>query len=175
MSAASIAHISIPAREPRRVAELLAPILDGTVFPFPVVDGAYVIVARDGSGLAIEVVPETTVHRQGSGEADPATPAEGPWTRPWEAQITTDGPVAGPLPVHAAITTPLSARQVLAIGRQAGWRAVPCVRAGVFGVVELWVEDRFMLELLPSEEAKRYRAFMRPEACGELFGRPLTP
>jgi len=53
-----IAHVSVPARNPRETALLLAVLIDGEAFDFPVVPGAWIAVARDGSGLAVEVYPE---------------------------------------------------------------------------------------------------------------------
>lgn len=51
-----IAHISIPAHDPRAAAEVFGRIIDGEVMPFPVVEGAWVAIARDGSGLGVEVL-----------------------------------------------------------------------------------------------------------------------
>lgn len=124
-----IAHVSIPARDPARAAQLLAALLDGDVAPFPVVRGALVVVARDGSGTAIEVLPEdvTTAAAaatrcrfelpDGSGLPQGATFRHG--ALPAERHA-----------VHVALTTQLSEPEVIALGRAAGWRTVACERGG---------------------------------------------
>lgn len=52
-----IAHFSLPARDTRATAELFGKIIDGEVMPFPVVPGSWVAIARDGSGVGVEVLP----------------------------------------------------------------------------------------------------------------------
>lgn len=53
---------------------------------------------------------------------------------------------------------------------KAGLRAVKCERGGVFGVVEVWLENTFLLEVLSEPEFARYRDFMNPAACATMFG-----
>jgi hypothetical protein len=53
---------------------------------------------------------------------------------------------------------------VLAVGERAGWRAVRCTRGhNFFDVIELWVENRTMLEMLTAEMRAQYLAFATPE------------
>lgn len=61
-----IAHISVPSRTPRETALFFAAVIDGLVFDFPVVPGASIAVARDGSGLAVEVYPKRMAHHPGT-------------------------------------------------------------------------------------------------------------
>jgi hypothetical protein len=98
-----IAHISVPARDPRRTALFLAMLIDGEVFSFPVVPGAFIAVARDGSGLAIEVYPHTMAHHPGSGAPDPEFQPQDPRAQPWEDQIHADGEQLRPTAFHAAL------------------------------------------------------------------------
>lgn len=162
-----IAHFSLPARDPQRTAEIFGRLIDGAVMPFPVVPGAWVAIARDGSGVGVEVVPAATAHHMGQGEAGVAL--GGPAVMPWETQIRQDGDVEGPNGVHVAITSPLSAEEIIAIGRAEGWRAVHCDRGGVFDLVELWVDNRTLVEVLPPEGTRRYLAFYTPEVAGQMF------
>src|SRR5215467_10311355 len=53
-----IHHVSIPARDPRRVAEVLAELMGGQCHPFGPLDGAYMAASGDRHGSMIEVYPE---------------------------------------------------------------------------------------------------------------------
>lgn len=167
-----IAHFSIPARDPQATAELFGKIVDGAVMPFPVVPGAWVAIANDGSGLGVEVVPALTAHHLGAGDPDPARVAYGPEVMPWETQIRQDGDAESASGLHVAITTKLSADEVIALGQAAGWRAVHCDRGGVFDLVELWVDNRVLVEVLPPEGTARYLAFYNPAVAAQMFMGP---
>ena len=164
-----IAHVSIPARDPRRAAEVFGRLIDGEVMPFPVVEGAWVAIARDGSGTGIEVVPAATAHHMGEGEADPVHRAAGPFVMPWETQIRQDGDDRSASGLHVAITSPLSAEEIVALGREQGWRAVHCDRGGVFDLVEVWVDNRHLVEVLPPGGTARYLAFYNPTVAAKMF------
>lgn len=165
-----IAHVSIPARNPRETAMLLAALIDGEAFTFPVVSGAWIAVARDGSGLAVEVYPDTMAHHPGVGAVDPTLKPEGPQTMPWEDQIFPDGGQIRASAFHFALKSPLSDEQILSVARNAGLRALKCERGGVFGVVEVWLDNLFLVEVLSDGEFSRYRDFMNPTACAAMFG-----
>jgi hypothetical protein len=168
-----IAHFSLPAREPERVARVFAHIIDGVAMPFPVVPGAWVAIARDGSGLGVEVLPEASAHNPGEGDCDPARRANGPEVMPWEVQIRQDGAAQQASGFHVAITSSLAADAIIDLGRNYGWRAVYCDRGGVFDLVELWIDNRFLVEVLPPKGTTRYHAFYRPEVAGQMFGAAL--
>ena len=168
---AMIAHFSIPVRDPEGVARVFGRIIDGTVMPFPVVPGAWVAIANDGSGLGVEAVPETSAHHPGKGVSDGRV-AAGPVVMPWETQILQDGDPQDASGYHVAVTTKLSVDEILALGRERGWRAVHCDRGGVFDLVELWIENRALVEVLPPEGTARYHAFYTPEVAGRMFAGP---
>jgi hypothetical protein len=165
-----IAHVSIPARDPRRTALLIARLIDGEAFDFPVVPGASIAVARDGSGLAVEVYPDGMAHHPGVGAVDPEARPEGPQTMPWEDQIFPDGAQVRPSAFHLALASPHDDATILRIAHEAGLRALKCDRAGVFGLVEVWLDDALLVEVLSPPEARRYRAFMTPAGCAAMFG-----
>jgi hypothetical protein len=167
-----IAHFSIPACNPQRTAELFGRLIDGVAMPFPVVTGAWVAIARDGSGVGVEVVPEATAHHQGEGDRDPGRGARGPEVMPWETQIRQDGDSREPGAFHVAITSKLAAEEIIAIGVAEGWRAVHCDRGGVFDLVELWIDNRHLVEVMPPEGTARYLAFYTPEVAGRMFSGP---
>lgn len=170
-----IAHISIPARNPRATALFLAALIDGEVFGFPVVPGATIAVARNGSGLAIEVYPDTLAHHPGHGEPEPGFVARSPATQPWEDQIHADGEQLRPSAFHAAVVSRLDDDAVVALAQKAGFRAVRCDRAGVFRLVEVWLDNTMLVEVLNPTEAERYRGFMNPAGCAAMFGAGERP
>lgn len=165
-----IAHVSIPARDPRTTALLLARLIDGESFDFPVVPGARIAIAGDGSGLAIEVYPDGMAHHPGTGTADPARGPAGVAAMPWEDQITPDATQLRPSAFHLALVSKLGDEAVMSLARQAGFRAVQCDRAGVFRLVELWLDNTLLVEVLNPSEAERYRHFMNPAAASAMFG-----
>jgi hypothetical protein len=170
-----IAHVSIPSRNPQDTALLFAALIDGEAFPFPVVPDAWIAIASDGSGTAVEVYPQTMAHHPGRGEVDPHAVPAGPQPMPWEDQIYPDGDQLRPSAFHFALATRLDADRVLALARDAGLRAIACERGGVFGVIEIWLDGAHLVEVLTDTEATRYRAFMNPAAAAAMFGAGRTP
>ncbi|HMY71386.1 MAG TPA: hypothetical protein PLD20_16490 [Blastocatellia bacterium] len=170
-----IAHISIPVTKPKETALFFAAVIDGLVFNFPVVPGAWIAVANDQSGLAIEVYPINMAHHPGVGEVDPAVQPAGPITLPWEDQIHPEADQTQPTGFHAALTTKLAETEVIARAKAMGWRALVCERGGVFGLVEVWIDNNFLVEVLAPAEVARYRAFMTAEGCRQMFGTGLSP
>lgn len=170
-----IAHLSIPAENPKETALFFAAIIDGLVFNFPVVPGASVAVARDGSGTAVEVYPSSMAHHPGTGQPDPTLQPEGPMAMPWEDQIYAAPTENRPSSFHLAIETKLSAAEVISRSQSLGWRSLACNRGGVFGVVEVWVDNIYLVEVLVPEEVARYRNFMNITGCAAMFGPGISP
>lgn len=152
-----IAHFSIPARDPQATAELFARIIDGVAIRFPVVDGGWMALARDGSGTGVEVVPETT-----------AIQFEGEDGAPPRYQAGLRAPPTEATAIHFALTTRLSQDEVMAMGLEKGWRTTHQSR-GPFDLVEMWIDNRIMVEVLPPESTARYLAFATPEAAAAGF------
>ena len=121
-----IHHISIPAKEPLHVANVLAELFQGSVMPFPPLEGAYVVVAKDEYGTLIEVYPISSEIMPGQGN-DEASFCHN--ARPYHFTA-----------VHAAISVPMSQAEIEAIADREGWRVLPCDRDGLFNLVEFWVE-----------------------------------
>ena len=74
-----------------------------------------------------------------------------------------------------ALTTQLTEEQVLSLARKAGLRALQCDRAGVFRLVEVWLDNTILVEVLTAQEAQRYQAFMNPQGCAQMFGEAYRP
>ena len=135
-------HMSIAAHEPQRVASAIAEIWGGEacVFP-PVIEGSWVAMAGDDRGTILEVYPIDTVLCEGASGAD--------------AFGMRSGHI-GNTPTHGAIATSLDQDKVLAIAAREGWSAKYCKRGGKFGVIEIWIEGRQMMEVLTPEMQREY-------------------
>ena len=135
-------HVSISAHDPRRVATVIAELWGGEahVFP-PVMEGSWVAMAGDDRSTTIEVYPIDTVLREGKGDSD------GFGERTGHVGYTA---------THAAIATNLDQDQVMAIANREGWSAKYCKRGGKFGVIELWIEGRQMIEVLTPDMQREY-------------------
>jgi hypothetical protein len=145
---AAIAHASIPADDPRTAAGILAEMLGGEALPFPPAGPDAWMAWSADAAIDLEIVRRGDQLHFGD--------EEGGW-RP------TAG--AGRLSeVHLAICVERSAEEILAIAERAGWPARLCERGGgVFGVVEVWVDGVFMLELMDPAQTARYRAAVTPQ------------
>ena len=170
-----IAHLSVPSENPKETARFFAAIIEGLAFDFPVVPGAAIAVAHDGSGTAVEVYPPSMAHHPGTGQPDPTLQPEGPLAMPWEDQIYAEQIAPHPSSFHLAIETKLSASEVMARSQALGWRSLACNRGGVFGVVEVWIDNRYLVEVLVPEEVAKYRRFMNPAECAMMFGPGIAP
>ena len=148
-------HMSLDAERPKHVAEVLAELWGGVALPFPpVTQDAWIAMAGDDRGTAIEVYPLGTQLLEYDGDGD----AYG---------------VAGPPPAktatHAAIGAVLSESEVMSIADREGWPAKYRNRGGLFGVIEVWVEGRQMIEVLTPEMQRDYQRTMTPTGWRRLL------
>ena len=74
---------------------------------------------------------------------------------------------------HMALGTPLSIAEVLAIAAREGWRAKHMSRKGAFDVIEFWLENSLMLELLTPEMQETYKKLVSRHRIRP--GREQTP
>lgn len=142
-----IHHISIPAQNPLRVANALAEIFNGKVFPFLPAPGSYRVMAFDEHGTQIEVYPLGTE----------ITPDDG---QPPKFVHKEASP--GFSAFHAAISVPVDQERIEQIANREGWRVQLCDRFH-FKVIEFWVENRVMLELLTPNLVTQYLEFSQPQ------------
>lgn len=157
-----IHHISFAAREPQRVAEVIAALWGGEAFPFPpVAEGSWVAIAGDARGTTMEVYPMGAELHPAPGDADA------------EAVMRTDPPRH--VATHAAIASPLGMEEVCALAAREGWLTKYCRRAGKFGVIEFWVENAFLLEVLTPEMQREYTDFMTPDAWRAVLAEGPPP
>ncbi|HMJ09516.1 MAG TPA: hypothetical protein VK468_10950 [Pyrinomonadaceae bacterium] len=161
-------HISIAVNEPEKVANFISELWDGMVIPFPAAPDSFMVLANDGRGSAVEVTPAGTVLVPGEGlppEDDLAAPTE-----EFEAKFVKSDFIPRYVATHLNISTELGIDEIKALGRREGWRTLVCNRAqGLFQLVELWVEDNFMLEIMTPEQTTRYREITSPEFIAKAF------
>ena len=161
-----IHHISIPARDPQHVGEVLAELMHGYTGPFiGPIPGAYVVYADDAHGSGIEIYPESTilVPDEGAGSIGVRHPDDAP----------------SPHAFHALISVPVERSDIERIGTREGWytrhywRGPPGVN--LFELYEFWVENRVMLEFVTSDMLKPYVAIANGSAQRSLLARRAAP
>ena len=149
----SLLHVSITASDPELVATALATLLGGRAKPFPPFPDSWIAFAEADDGTAIEVYPTTHTLKPGHtmvecvvGEAD-------------------DGATFA----HAAIGSPLAVDEIFALARTYGWRALKTNR-GPFECIEVWLENRLLVEVLDEAMQRDYRAGMTAANWAAMFG-----
>jgi hypothetical protein len=143
---AMIHHLSIAAQDPKHAAGVLAELMGGTAVPFPPNPGSFFALQLDDHGSGVEVYPAGT-------ELQPGGAVGGSFVKK-EAR--------GYGSTHFALSVATDAATVYAIAERAGWQYFDCNR-GPFHVIEVWVENQTMVEVLPPEYAQEYLAFTRPD------------
>ncbi|WP_271252237.1 hypothetical protein [Pseudanabaena sp. Chao 1811] len=139
-----IHHLSIAVANPFRVAKILAELMNGQFFEFPIHQGAYIAIADDTYGTAIEILPQKAVWVAGMTEV--------------EVKETEQAPALHS--VHAAISVPISRERIEEIGIREGWLVRFCDR-GPFQLIEFWLENSLLIELITDDMAANYLQFMR--------------
>jgi hypothetical protein len=141
-----IHHLSIPAAQPSHVAQVLAELLGGSVSRFGPYRDSYIAWADDEFGTAFEVLPLGTElfldQREGY------------------CNFRHNGAHTGFITTHAAVSVQRSKDEVIALAAREGWRAQELSR-GSFRVIEFWIENRVMLEVLTADMAAEYLAATR--------------
>jgi hypothetical protein len=142
-----IHHLSIAARDPKQAAGVLAELMGGTAVPFPPNPGSFFALQLDDHGSGVEVYPAGT-------------------------ELAPNGDVGGAFvkherdrgygATHFALSVATERHKVEEIAQRAGWQCFVCNR-GPFHVIEVWVENETMVEILPPDYAAEYLAFTRPD------------
>ena len=147
-----IHHVSIPARDPQHVAEVLAELMHGKSFPFGPLEGAFMAASGDEHGTMIEVYPE---------RATLDIP-------PNKDQVVFGDNAAPPRawPFHVFLSVPREPDEIEHIGAREGWHAKTYGRGMLghepfFHVIEFWLENRLMIEVVSPAMAREYRDFVK--------------
>jgi hypothetical protein len=163
-----INHISIAVQEPKKVADVLAEIWDGSVYPFPPAPGSFLVLANDGKGTGVEITPAGTVIVPGEGLPDENDTDAA--TEEFEARFVKSDLVPRYVATHLNINTRKSIDEIRAIGKREGWRVMVANRGeGLFQLIELWVENTFMLEVMTPAQTERYIEITSPEFMERAF------
>src|SRR3974377_1595842 len=143
-----IHHLSLAARDPRQVRVVCAEVMGGKAVPFPPNPGSFFALQLDEHGSGVEVYPAGTELRPGGDDG-------GGFSKK---------PVADRAygPTHFALSVATQADTVETIAQREGWQCFRCNR-GPFHVMEVWIENQSMVEILPPEFAHEYLAFTRPD------------
>jgi hypothetical protein len=72
--------------------------------------------------------------------------------------------------MHLLVGTPHPHATVLAVAAREGWRAQE-VDTGLFAIVKVWIEDRFLVEFMEGNAAARYAAAFGGTEAGMLDAR----
>lgn len=142
-----IFHFSISADDPKRTATMFAELWRGQAFYFPMVGkGSWIAHAGDDRRTTIEVYPrDLAFYPNESGEGH-----------------QRNEPVSRHGPFHAAVGTPLSIEEVEEIGRRYACHTILCNR-GPFRVIEFWVDNAQMVEMLTPEMQAEYQRSVTPD------------
>jgi len=140
-----IHHLSVSAADPKGAAEFFADLMNGVVVDFPPNPGSYMVFKADGRGTAIEIYPAGSV-MVANGE-------------PGAVFVRQPDGADRRSPTHFALSVDLSLSNVLARAKAKGWDAFVCDRGGHFHVVEVWIENTWLVEILPPNFAAEYLGF----------------
>jgi hypothetical protein len=144
-----IHHVSIPARDPRHVAEVLAELMQGRIYPFPPFwcRDAYQVVSGDPHGSMLEVYPDSY------------------WLEPIDSIFKKIEPVPFH-PFHMLVSVPAESADIERIAAREGWKN-DFVAAGTpgakpaFHCYRLWIENRVLFEFVPQSMIHEYESYMQ--------------
>lgn len=161
-----INHVSISAHNPELVGRVLATLWNGYLMAFPPCPGGFIVIAGDDRGSAIEITPFNVELLPGYGlpEGDPSADVTIK-TEEFEGQFAERTIYTEFSPTHIALNTQLNVAEVMEIARREGWRTLACNRGGgMFQLIEVWLENRILIEVFTPEMTKRYQEVLQPAA-----------
>jgi catechol 2,3-dioxygenase-like lactoylglutathione lyase family enzyme len=146
-----IHHFTVPARDPQRVASVLAELLGARVIPLPHPEGTLLVYAGDADGSAIEVWPAATRGDVGGHEL-----------------YQRDLPLPEGWPHHGYVTSDAAdPERVLAVFAREGWTAQR-VHNGPphsgFSLVRCWIENQVCIEIGGPDMRAQYERFFKEAA-----------
>lgn len=140
-----IHHLSVSASDPKGAAEFFADIMNGVVVDFPPNPGSCMVFKADGRGTGIEIYPAGSV-MEPNGEPGAI------FTRQPDGADRRS-------PTHFALSVDMGVDDVLARAAAKGWNAFVCDRGGHFHVVEVWIDNTWLVEVLPPVFSAEYLGF----------------
>lgn len=150
-----IHHISIAVKNPKNVAQVLTEIMGGQIIPAPpnFPQGSLFLIPGDEHGTLFEVLPFGSEMRPDAGEAG------------FHTDVV---PNSNYVATHAYLSVETDAETILQIGAREGWLTRICDR-GPFSLIELWIENRQLLELATPEMKAQYIGFLTNPATVQSF------
>jgi hypothetical protein len=136
-----IHHYSITVQDTQHVAEVLRELFGGTITPFGPYENSYIVWFGDEYGSAIELYPAGTEMLPDAGDG--------------QANFRHNVSASRFTATHAAISIDRLREEILQIAGDNGWKALELSRGG-FNVIEFWIENRVMIELLTPDMARDY-------------------
>ena len=154
-----IQHVSIVADRPEQTAGVLARIIGGIAIPLGPARGSWTAVGTDPLGNVVEVMPRGTELHPGKAEAE-----------------TRMGAPSRHSGVHLLVESPLAEDEVMHVACEAGVRAYRSVRQLFGELIEVWLDECLLVEVLPFEWARNYRRLIASVALrDEVLARIQPP
>jgi hypothetical protein len=151
-----IAHVSMPARDCAHVAKVLAEMMGGGALRFPPGGPNAYNCWSKRNDFQIVVTPRGNVM------------VEGPTEQVWVSRPLRDDD--GACESHFAISVERRSEEIVAMAQAAGWHARVCNRGGLFDLVEVWVENAYLVEVLDPTQMADYQKAMTVENWQRTFG-----
>ncbi len=164
---AVIHHVSIPAKDPKHVAKVLAEVMQGRAYPFPGnIPDSFMAVSGDPHGTMIEVYPEAMTLVPGEGDDQVRTARQREVPPAW--------------PFHLLLSVPICQTSIEGIGAREGWRTQLHGRGApgqppLFHVIEFWIENRLMIELVTEQMTAPYTDLVQIWKLDAMLGRTGAP
>lgn len=146
-------HVSLNADAPEPVARFIAAMTGGVAQPFYPIPGAWMAFGPEDDGRCVEIYPLETRLLPG----------------PHQVAFEDRAPERDVTYAHIALCTPLGPEQVIDAAKAHGWQARLASR-GPFECVEVWVENRLMLEFLDAGMQADYAKGMTLAHWKQMFG-----
>lgn len=150
-----ILHASIPAANPAQVSAVLAEIIGGESFEFPPFERSLIAISKGEPGLSLEVYPDDLQLLPDSSGGD-------------VVGVYGNAP-ASRSAFHLAIATRLDRDAVFRLADQQGWCCRELRRGGVFSLIEFWVENRLLIEILTPEMIAEYQSVVTPASWAAML------
>lgn len=141
-----IHHYSVSVSQPKPTIEKLQKLFGGKITPFGPLKGGYILWFGDEYGTAIELYPL-------GAEMFPGQKGE-------QAQFKVPGNPGTYCSTHAAISVEKEKDYILEFAKKLNWKAEELPRGG-FSVIELWVENSVMIEVLTPRMTRDYLSTTR--------------
>lgn len=155
-------HTSLPAEDPELVSRVLCEIAGGKrcSFPYP---GAFYVGFDDDNSTAVEIYPIDTQLHPGTGSQYGRLESTEK-SRERMVRYVGSHESVNYIASHIALSTPLSLDEIYEIALREKWRASYYSRRDTFRLVEFWLENRILVELVLAEDLEDALAALRVEA-----------